>query len=207
MILEKLEIGPFMVNCYIVGDEHTKDAAVIDPGSEGDTILMTLAKHNLKVTSIILTHAHIDHINAAKAIRESTRAPLMCHKDEAKFVTTAPAQALMFGIRPTLPPKVDKTLKEGDEVKIGNITLKVLLTPGHSPGGISLHAAEQKVIFCGDALFAGSIGRTDLIGGDYDLLIRSIREKIFTMPDDTRVCPGHGPDTSVGFEKKHNPFF
>ncbi|MCX5867133.1 MAG: MBL fold metallo-hydrolase [Proteobacteria bacterium] len=207
MILEKLELGPFMTNCYICGDEKTREAAVIDPGFSADEILRTLTRHKLKLLYIIITHAHIDHIGAAKSLKESTDAKILIHKEESKYLITSPAQAVMFGMKPSLPPSADQYIKEGDEIKIGSIVLKVYLTAGHSPGGISLYAANEKVIFVGDSLFSGSIGRTDLIGGDYDQLIRMIREKIFTLPEDTRVCPGHGPDTSVGFEKKHNPFF
>lgn len=207
MILEKLELGPFGTNCYVIGDEKTREAAVIDPGFSADEILLTLARHKLKLIYIIITHAHIDHIGATKALKESTDAPILIHKEESKYLKTSPAQAIMFGMKPSLPPSADQYIKEGEEIKIGSIVLKVILTAGHSPGGISLHAATEKVIFVGDSLFSGSIGRTDLIGGDYNLLIRMIREKIFTLPEDTRVCPGHGPDTSVGFEKKHNPFF
>jgi glyoxylase-like metal-dependent hydrolase (beta-lactamase superfamily II) len=163
-----------------------------------------LQQHHLTVTAIVNTHAHFDHLFALNEVRAATRAPFLLHTDEEPVLAMAQASALLFGMRIAKPAPADRLLREGDEVSAGAITLKVLHTPGHSPGGICL--LHDKSVFVGDTLFQAGIGRTDLPGGDYATLMRSIRDKLFPLPDDTVVYPGHGPATTMGDEKRWNPF-
>jgi glyoxylase-like metal-dependent hydrolase (beta-lactamase superfamily II) len=204
MIIETLVVGPLQVNCYIVGDEKTREVIVIDPGGDARDILSMLQQHHLTVTAIVNTHAHFDHLFALNEVRAATRAPFLLHTDEEPVLAMAQASALLFGMRIAKPAPADRLLREGDEVSAGAITLKVLHTPGHSPGGICL--LHDKSVFVGDTLFQAGIGRTDLPGGDYATLMRSIRDKLFPLPDDTVVYPGHGPATTMGDEKRWNPF-
>jgi glyoxylase-like metal-dependent hydrolase (beta-lactamase superfamily II) len=205
MILKMLVVGPIQSNCYIVGCERTKEAAVIDPGGDADRILITLAKDNLRCLYIINTHGHFDHSADNKRLKEVTGAQLLIHPADAPMILNQSTGGGMWGLHVDNSPPPDRYLKEGDIITLGDISLKVLHTPGHSPGGISL--VTDKIVFVGDTLFAGSIGRTDFPGGDHEGLIRHVRKKIFTLGDDVVVYPGHGPKTTVGREKKTNPFF
>ena len=205
MILKMLVVGPIQANCYILGCERNKLAAVIDPGGDANRILMVLAKEELRLVYIINTHGHFDHTTDNKRLKEVTGAQLMIHRADAPMIVNQSGQGLMWGMRIENSPAPDRYVDEGDMITFGDISLKVLHTPGHSPGGISLFT--EKMVFVGDTLFAGSIGRTDLPGGDYDGLIRNVREKIFTLGDDVVVYPGHGPRTTVGQERRTNPFF
>lgn len=205
MIVECLTVGPLMENCYILGDEKTRSAAVIDPGDEAQRIVEKLAKKKLKCTHILLTHAHVDHISGINGVVEATGAKVYMHRGDSLMLKSAPVQALAFGMKPFLPPKVEKYLEDGEIIEIGELKVKVLHTPGHSSGGICFLVGN--CIFVGDTIFQGSIGRTDLPGGNYNELINSIETKIFTLPDETTIYPGHGPETTVGYEKKYNPFF
>ncbi|MGB5157934.1 MBL fold metallo-hydrolase [Desulfobacterium sp. N47] len=204
MIIEDLIVGPIMSNCFVVGCENTKEAVVIDPGDEPDKILMVIAKHKLKVKYIINTHGHVDHVGGNKKLKEATGADLLIHSLDAPMLSRIAATGAAWGLNVEDSPPPDQMLKDGDEVKFGDITLKVIHTPGHSPGGISLYTDD--CVFVGDTLFAGSIGRTDFPGGDYDTIISSIRNKLFVLGDDVRVLAGHGPETSIAIEKKYNPF-
>ncbi|MBA3035560.1 MAG: MBL fold metallo-hydrolase [Desulfobacterium sp.] len=204
MIIEDLIVGPIMSNCFIVGCETTKEAVVIDPGDESNKILMVVAKHKLKVKYIINTHGHIDHVGGNKKLKEITGADLLIHSLDAPMLSCLSATGAAWGMNVEDSPPPDRMLKDGDEVKFGDITLKVIHTPGHSPGGISLYT--DGCVFVGDTLFAGSIGRTDFPGGDYDTIISSIRNKLFVLGDNVRVLTGHGPETSIAIEKKFNPF-
>ncbi len=204
MIIKKLEVGPIMANCFILGCESTKEAVVIDPGDDADRILMELAKSELKVKYLINTHGHFDHVGANKKMKETTGAILAIHPDDEPMLSELSRSALMFGLSAENSPPADLLLNDGDEVTFGEITLKVIHTPGHSKGGICLYTAGH--LFAGDTLFAGSIGRTDLPGGDYDTLISSIKEKLLSFEDDTIVYTGHGPETNIGNEKRMNPF-
>jgi hydroxyacylglutathione hydrolase len=210
MNIQRLTVSAFQSNCYIVGNEETKEAIVIDPGDEGDRILAALQDAGLTTKLIVATHAHLDHVMAVSAVQAATGAPFLMHPGDADALDYLPDIAQrMLGVDIPPAPPVDRWLAEGDSVEIDGIQLKVLFTPGHSPGSVSLLYAppgERSVVFSGDALFAGSIGRTDLPGGDFNTLARSIREKLFTLPDNTLVLSGHGGPTTIGQERRTNPF-
>ncbi|HDM42833.1 MAG TPA: MBL fold metallo-hydrolase [Firmicutes bacterium] len=196
-------VGPLATNCYII--ESAGEAIVIDPGGEPEKIIETLKSLSLKVKMIINTHGHIDHISANNDIIGFTSAPLAIHPDDLSFLTYDwEKETAELGIRVNSPREADIYLTDGDKVKIGNVEFNVIHTPGHSPGCICLHT--EKTLICGDTLFYEGVGRWDLPRGDYETLINSIRTKIYTLPDDTDVYPGHGPSTSISHEKKHNPF-
>lgn len=204
LIIKKLEVGPIMANCYILGCESTKQAAVIDPGDDADRILMELAKSELKVKYLINTHGHFDHVSANKRMKNATGAQIAIHPEDEPMFNELSRSAQMFGLSSENSPPADIHLNDGDEISFGEITLKVIHTPGHSKGGISLYTKGH--LFAGDTLFAGSIGRTDLAGGDYDTLISSIKEKLLILDEETIVYTGHGPETTIGNEKRMNPF-
>ncbi|MFP4194323.1 MAG: MBL fold metallo-hydrolase [Desulfosalsimonas sp.] len=204
MILKTLAVGPIMANCYILGCERTKSAAVIDPGDDADRILMKLSEDNLTLKYIINTHGHFDHVGGNAALKKASGAEILIHKADEPMLAELGRTAASFGLPAENSPPPDRTIDEGDEISFGDITLKVLHTPGHSPGGVSLHT--DKMVFVGDALFAGSIGRTDLPGGDYNTLISNIKTKLLVMDDNTKVYTGHGPATTIGQEKRSNPF-
>jgi glyoxylase-like metal-dependent hydrolase (beta-lactamase superfamily II) len=193
-----------MANCFIVGCEKTKSAVVIDPGDEVNKILLALADAKLTVKYIINTHGHFDHVGANKRLKDATNAPILIHKADADMLAQVSMSAMAFGMSGENSPPADQTIDEGDKITFGDITLTVLHTPGHSLGGISLYG--NGVVFVGDSLFAGSIGRTDFPGGDYDTLIRSIKTKLIPLGDDVVVYSGHGPETTIGREKRFNPF-
>jgi len=204
MILETLPTGPLDVNCWIIGCEDTGECIVIDPGGDGPLILEKMNEMKLEAVMVINTHGHFDHIGGNAFLIENTSARLMMHKADELFLKDASEHALMWGMEFEESPAPEIHLVDGDKLTIDSIVLKILHTPGHSPGSISILAENH--LFAGDLLFSGSIGRTDLSGGDYAQLISSVREKVFVLPDDTIVHPGHGPDTSVGVEKRTNPF-
>jgi hydroxyacylglutathione hydrolase len=188
-MLRKLVVGPYQTNCYILACRETKEAMVIDPGDEVFRIVREISAHELRVSTIVITHGHIDHVGGASEIRRITGAPVLIH----------PLDEPGLGFPP------DGSLQEGMQLTLGTYAISVIHTPGHSPGGICLHASGA--LFSGDTLFAGSIGRTDFAGGDHHALIRGVREKIFPLGDGLRVYPGHGPATSIGEERRRNPFF
>lgn len=204
MIVKKLEVGPIMANCFILGCESTKEAVVIDPGDDADRILTELSKLGLTVKYLINTHCHFDHVGANKRMKEVTGAKLALHPDDEPMLKELSRSALMFGLSAENSPPADIHLNEGDEISFGEITLKVIHTPGHSKGGICLYTKGH--LFSGDTLFAGSIGRTDLSGGDYDTLISSIKKKLLVLDGNTIVYTGHGPETTIDSEKRMNPF-
>ena len=204
MIIKTLAVGPIQANCFIVGCEQTLEAAVIDPGEEADRILLALAESNLTVKYIINTHGHMDHVSANKRIKEVTGAPLLIHALDAPMLDQVASSAAAWGLRAENSPVPDRELQDGDKITFGNITLTVIHTPGHTPGGISLYAQDD--VFVGDTLFAGSIGRTDFPGGSFETIKESIQQKLFKLGDDVRVHTGHGPSTTIGQERRHNPF-
>lgn len=204
MILHKLTVGPLQVNCYIVVCTASRQAMIVDPGDDAERILELIREGGYSVACIVNTHGHFDHIGANRALVKDTGAPLMIHRDDASLYRSAQQHAELFGLTTTPSPAADRLLEEGDLIKVGELQFEVLHVPGHSPGGICLYGEGQ--LFAGDVLFAGSIGRTDLPGGDHDGLLAGIRKKLFALPDDTLVHTGHGPETSIGQEKQNNPF-
>jgi hydroxyacylglutathione hydrolase len=204
MILERFEVGPFLVNCYLVGCEDTHEAMIIDPGDMGDHILARANELKLQVAHIVNTHGHADHIKDNGLVKECTDAPIWIHSLDAPMLPVPNHNlSAFFGFSISSPP-ADKFLEDGQEFKLGSLSFKIIHTPGHSEGGVCL--LNDKTMFVGDTLFRDSIGRTDLPGGDFDELARSIRERIYTLDDDVMIYPGHGPPTTVGFEKHNNPF-
>ena len=204
MIIKTLPVGPIMANCFIVGCQETIEAAVIDPGDEADKILQLVADLDLNVKTIINTHGHFDHVSANKGIHTATNAPILIHALDAPMLEQISASAANWGLSAEDSPPPDRTINDGDTISFGQITLKVMHTPGHTPGGVSLFTDGH--VFVGDTLFAGSIGRTDFPGGDFATLKSSIQDKLFALGDDVRVYTGHGPETTIGHEKQHNPF-
>ncbi|SDE59905.1 MBL fold metallo-hydrolase [Sporomusa acidovorans] len=201
-----LGVGQLGTNCYIAYCEKTLQAGVIDPGGSPEAILAEINKAKLKVEYIINTHGHADHIGANDAIQQATGAKVLIHYEDAGMLTSAQLNLSMYigGGFVCQPP--DRLLNDGDMISIGNIDFKVLHTPGHTPGGICLLADAEKVLFAGDTLFAESIGRTDFPGGSSSQLINGIKNKLLILDDDIKVLPGHGPETSIGWERKRNPF-
>ena len=201
----------FGINTYVVYDPDTLCCAVVDPGmiseEEEKAISDFIGKHNLKVTNIINTHLHIDHVAGNKYLQMKYDAPVKAHLLDEPLGHRVQQQAMMFGMRESVPNvEITEYLKAGDEIKIGKGTLKVISVPGHSQGSVALYDEKDKFVIVGDALFQGSIGRTDLPGGNYRQLIDSIRNNLLTLPDDTVVYPGHGPATTIGEEKRANPY-
>lgn len=204
MIVNVLVVGPIGANCIILGCEKTRKAVVVDPGDEGDRILSALTRDKLTLEYIINTHGHFDHVGANRRLKEATGAQILIHDKDAPMLGYLKEMAMSFGMRMDNSPPADRLLKDGDVITFGEQSLKVLHTPGHSPGGIAL-VAEDFVI-AGDTLFQGSIGRTDLPGGDYNTLINSIKTKLLPLGDTMKVYTGHGPATLIGSEKRFNPF-
>jgi glyoxylase-like metal-dependent hydrolase (beta-lactamase superfamily II) len=200
-----LEVGPLAVNCFLLEHTQSRKAVVIDPGDDGPSILARIGDLGLSVDKILLTHGHFDHVGAVAILREKTGAKVHIHEADAERMKTARRQGLIFGLRVADPPPPDVIVGDGDIVPFGEGELRVEHTPGHTPGCVSYIIG--KMAFVGDLIFAGSIGRTDLPGGDYDQLIAAVKEKIFVLPDDTVLFPGHGPATTVGEERRSNPFF
>ena len=204
MIIKELAVGMLMANCIILGCEKTREAAVIDPGDETERILLSLADSKLKLKYIINTHGHFDHVGGNKEMKEATGADILIHFLDAPMLSQLSSDAALFGCSAENSPPPDRTLEDNDTITFGEIRLKVIHTPGHSPGGISLYIDNK--VFVGDTLFSGSIGRSDLPGGDFNTLISSIKNRLFDLGDDVKVFPGHGPNTTIGKEKHSNPF-
>lgn len=207
MIHEVLSVGMLACNCSVLGDESTGEAIVIDPGDEIERVQQILAKHRLHAKYIVATHAHIDHVGGIEKLKHATGAAVLMHQGDLPLYQNLALQAEWLGVPPPGVVDVDQFLKEGDTLRCGALTLEVLHTPGHSPGSLSLHLpGEKQRILSGDTLFQGSIGRTDLWGGSFDEILRSIRHRLLIFPDATPVFPGHGPPTTIGEERESNPF-
>lgn len=204
--IERLELGPFAVNCYIYSDSQTNDAVIIDPGDSAEIIIGKIKELNLNPLAILLTHGHGDHIAAVTEVRECFELPLYIGRGEEPMLSDPSANvSAMVGSPITVEPP-EFLLDDEEPIVFGSIKLRVLFTPGHTSAGICFLDESAGNLFCGDTLFYGSIGRTDLSGGSFDVLIKSINEKILTLPDSIRCYPGHGPDTTVGGERINNPF-
>jgi hydroxyacylglutathione hydrolase len=211
MILESAAVGPFFKNGYVVGCERTRKAVFIDPGDEVEQLLDFIRKEQLDVTHILLTHAHVDHVSGVAEAKRALGAPIYLHNDDLFLYQNAVRTGMMFGLTVEEPPPVDVFYEGETSVTFGDYEIRVVHTPGHCPGGVCLALrqtgdAGAPHLFVGDTLFAGSIGRTDLPGGDYDTLLTSITEVLFKFPDDSIVYSGHGPETTIGRERATNPF-
>ncbi|MCD6518226.1 MAG: MBL fold metallo-hydrolase [Candidatus Aminicenantes bacterium] len=204
MKIEWIVVGPLETNCFLVYSENNSECVIVDPGAEPDKIIKGVREYKLKPVMIVNTHGHVDHVGANKAVKEEFDIPLYIHESDLKLLKSAMQSAfgLMIGAQKSPPP--DGFLKEGDTIELGGSHLEVLHTPGHSPGSISL--LGDGFILSGDILFRGGVGRTDLPGGSWEKLKESIKNKIFSLPANTLVLPGHGPSTNVGFEKDSNPY-
>lgn len=208
MIIETFPVGPLQCNCTILGDPETGEAIVIDPGDEAMQVLKRLSAHGLKPKAILITHTHLDHVGGNHEVREKTGARVMLHEKDLPLYDNLAMQAQMIGLDPPVRGKVDEHIHQGDVIFFGGKgdSIEVLHTPGHTPGSCSFFLGSRNLLFSGDTLFSGSIGRTDLWGGDFDTEIRSIRERLLPLPDKTRVIAGHGPDTTIALERESNPF-
>lgn len=207
MILQQMEVGSMAVFAYLVGDSETGEAMVIDPAGDVQSILDAASRKNLVIRAIVNTHGHVDHISGNADMKARTGADIIIHGDDAEMLTKTPSMMLrMFGGKPSPPP--DRTVRDGDIVSAGSVSLEVIHVPGHSPGGIALYTPGY--VFTGDTLFVEAVGRSDLPGGSWPVMLRSIRTRLLTLPDDTVVLPGHNygrtPTSTIGHEKRHNPF-
>ena len=207
MLHQVLPVGPLQCNCSVFGDPASGAALVIDPGDDLDRIELLLERMGLsRVERIVFTHAHIDHIGQGAEFKRRTGAPTYLHRAELPVLASLRQQAAWLGVPPPEPVEIDEHLEEGDSFELGGVEFRVLFTPGHSPGSISLYAPALQLVIGGDVLFRGGVGRTDLPGGDQLTLLRSIREKLFRLDDGVTVFPGHGPETTIGHERRTNPF-
>jgi hydroxyacylglutathione hydrolase len=206
MILEKLTVGPFQENCYIVGDEATGTGVLFDPGDEATRIALAVEQTHLEISQIIITHAHIDHVGAVTTLVDEYACPVVMHREAEPMLRQLPSQALMMGVRFGKVPNVDGYIEDEEVVRVGGLSFTALYTPGHAPGHLAFYSADEGVVISGDALFAGSVGRVDLPGGSMEVLMRSINERLLTLPDETVVLSGHGSETTIGEERAHNPF-
>ncbi len=205
MIFESFPVGPFQCNCMIFGCETTQAAIVVDPGDEAEVILTAISRHPIKVLYLLHTHAHLDHIGATHDVRQQTGAASGLHEDDMPLCEALAVQAELFGLDAPPVPIIDRFLKDGDVLSFGRYTVDVLHTPGHTPGSLSFHIPSVGLL-TGDTLFAGNVGRTDLWGGSHPTLLRSIHARLLSFPEETCVYPGHGSKTTIGREKRHNPY-
>jgi glyoxylase-like metal-dependent hydrolase (beta-lactamase superfamily II) len=207
-LVDSVVVSPFQTNCYIVGCKETKEGIIIDPGDEPERILAVVNFHRLKIVAIVATHGHLDHVLAVKAVKEVTGAPFLLPELDLPIARSAHIQARFYNWLAEPVPDPDSFLEEGQTLSVGNLSFQVLELPGHTPGHIALYRADEKgggCLFSGDVLFAGSVGRTDLPGGNWETLQNSLR-RLMSLPDETIVYPGHGRKTTIGEERRYNPF-
>lgn len=202
----QLPLGPLQTNCYILACEETMQSAVIDPSWNGRAIAATIEEQGWDISHILLTHCHFDHVGGLAELKQERDAPIYVHPEAVSMLQQATMSAAFFQLRIPDPPPPDEMLSDGQVLNVGNLEVHVLFTPGHAPGHVSFHLPDHRVLFDGDVLFQQGIGRTDLAGGDYPLLMQSIREKLMVLPDETQVFSGHGPRTTIGEERRFNPF-
>jgi glyoxylase-like metal-dependent hydrolase (beta-lactamase superfamily II) len=203
-LVEPLIVGPLFSNCYILYDENLKEGVVIDPGDDAEDILKAIKKLGIKIKYILATHGHFDHVGAVAPLKKTLNADFLAHEEDFFFLEDGKNTANRWGVDIHQPPRPDRFIKHGDKIKVGEFELEVIHTPGHSPGGVSFF--YDKMLFGGDTLFKGSIGRTDFRNGSFEKLSNSIRKRLYSLPNDTIVYTGHGPITTIGNEKKYNAF-
>jgi glyoxylase-like metal-dependent hydrolase (beta-lactamase superfamily II) len=206
MIHEILPVGPLQCNCSIIGDENSREAMVIDPGDDIEDVQAILAKHNLQVKQIVITHAHIDHVGGAMKLRAATGAPILLNQNDYALLKMLDVQAAWIGVATPGEVKIDHSISTGDHVSAGSLQANVMHIPGHTEGSVCLYFPAENKLIAGDTLFAGSIGRTDLPGGSMQKIMRSLHDTVLALPDETVVVPGHGPLTTIGTERESNPF-
>ena len=204
MRVTRLTVGPFEENGYLVQEDEGPRGYIVDPGDEAERFVAAIGKQGLQPIAIVNTHGHLDHVGAVEALKQEFGIPFWLHPADGFLLEGMTAQRAAFGLPPVPTPSVDHDLADGEEIPLGKETIRVLHTPGHSPGSVTLHAGTKLLV--GDVLFAGSVGRIDLPGGSWETLQRSIRERLLVLSDETEVHPGHGPRTSIGLERRTNPF-
>jgi hydroxyacylglutathione hydrolase len=206
MIHEILPVGPLQCNCSVIGDEVTREAMVIDPGDDIEDIAAIVRKRSLKVKQIVITHAHIDHVGGAMKLRALTGAPILLNQNDSALLKLLDVQATWIGVTAPGDVKIDGELGHGESLSAGSLSANVIHTPGHTEGSVCLYFPAEKLLIAGDTLFAGSIGRTDLPGGSFEKIMRSLHQRVMALPDETIVVPGHGPKTTIADEREGNPY-
>jgi glyoxylase-like metal-dependent hydrolase (beta-lactamase superfamily II) len=206
MIFKALVVGQLAVNCYIIGDENTKEGIVVDPGGDAAMILEVVRGTGLTIKYIVITHGHFDHCGALKSLKDTLKCEILAHKEDLPVIQRSKASAQRWGLDVEQAPDPDRFIDEKETIIVGSLEFSVLHTPGHSPGGISLYLASESLLLSGDTLFHSSIGRTDFPGGSMAQLTSSLQQKIYTLPDTTKVYSGHGEPTTIEYEKRHNMF-
>ena len=204
--IRQLTLGPIQTNCYLVCCEETYQAAVVDPAWDGRSIVATAENDGYEITHILLTHTHFDHVGGLSEVKNISGAPIYVHPDAIEMLNNTTMSAAFFGVRVPPPPQPDEMLEEGQLIRVGKLEFQVLDTPGHAPGHVSFYLQKYRVLLDGDVLFQNGIGRTDLPGGDYEVLMNSIKKKLLTLPKETKVFSGHGSPTTIAEELRGNPF-